>query len=308
MAAVLPDLAAEPAPREAPFHYRLLRRLQEYVILTRLNRPIGIWLLLWPTLWALWIAGDGRPSEKVLIIFVLGTVVMRSAGCIVNDFADRNFDPHVRRTRERPLAARRVGPIEALVVFAVLVAFALWLVTRLDPFTILLACIGAVLTVSYPFFKRFFPAPQFYLGLAFSWGVPMAFAAETGALPRVCWLIFIASVVWAAIYDTLYAMVDREDDLKIGVKSTAILFADLDKLFVGAMQVVMLLALALAGRSMHFGPWYYAGLTGAAVFFAYQQWIIRNRDPAACFRAFLNNHYAGMVIFIGVVLEYVYST
>jgi len=308
MAVASEDLLAPTVkPIEAPFVHRLGRRLEEYVQLTRLNRPIGIWLLMWPMLWALWIAGDGRPDPKVLVVFILGTVVMRSAGCIVNDFADRNVDPYVRRTRDRPLAARRIGPVEALCVFVVLVLVALLLVMQLDLFTIQLACIGAALTISYPFLKRFFPMPQLYLGIAFGWAVPMAFAAQTGSLPRVVWVLFIATIIWAAVYDTLYAMVDREDDFRIGVKSSAILFADMDRFLIAVLQIIMLLALYLAGRGMMFGTWYLAGLGAAALFFLYQQWLIRRRDPAMCFKAFLNNHYVGMVVFIGVLLEYVYS-
>ena len=293
---------------EAPLRYRLARRLEEYLRLTRLDRPIGIWLLLWPTLWALWVAGNGRPDPKVLMVFVLGTTVMRSAGCIVNDFADRNVDPHVRRTRERPLAARRVTATEALLLFVGLLSAALWLVTRLDYFTLRLACVGAMLTVSYPFVKRFFALPQLYLALAFSWGVPMAFAALLGALPRVAWIMFVATIIWVTIYDTLYAMVDREDDLKIGVQSSAIVFADMDRIIVGVLQLTMLLALLLMGASLHFGRAYLAALAVAAVFFAYQQWLIRARDPDACLRAFLNNHYVGMSIFIGILLEYIYRS
>lgn len=295
-------------PVQAPFFYRLGRRLHEYLRLTRLDRPIGIWLLLWPTLWALWVAGNGRPDPKVLIVFVLGVIVMRSAGCIVNDFADRNVDPHVKRTRERPLAARRVSPTEALVLFVCLLGVALGLVTRLDPFTLRLACVGATLTVSYPFLKRFFALPQLYLALAFSWGVPMAFAALAGSLPRVTWVMFVASVIWVTVYDTIYAMVDREDDLKIGVRSSAIVFADMDRLIVGVLQATMLLALVLMGRSLRFADAYFAGLALAAVFFVYQQWLIRARDPDACLRAFLNNHYVGMAIFIGIALEYIYRS
>jgi 4-hydroxybenzoate polyprenyltransferase len=278
------------------------------VRLTRLDRPIGIWLLLWPTLWALWVAGNGHPDPKVLTVFVLGVVVMRSAGCIVNDFADRNVDPHVKRTRERPLAARRVSPTEALVLFVCLLGVALWLVTRLDAFTLRLACVGAALTVSYPFLKRFFALPQLYLALAFSWGVPMAFAALTSSLPRVMWVMFIATVVWVTVYDTIYAMVDREDDLKIGVQSSAIVFADMDRLIVGVLQLMMLGALALMGRSLRFGVAYFAALALATVFFVYQQWLIRARDPDACLRAFVNNHYVGMSIFIGIALEYIYRS
>src|SRR5262245_61576454 len=273
----------------------------------RLDKPVGIWLLLWPELWALWIAGNGRPEPRVLIIFLLGTVVMRSAGCVINDFADRNVDPYVKRTKDRPLAARRVGPVEALVLFAVLAAVALYLALQLDFATLKLAFVGAALTVSYPFFKRFFPLPQFYLGLAFGWAVPMAYMAAAGSLPRVAWLLFVTAVLWACIYDTIYAMVDREDDLKIGVKSSAILFADMDRLIVGTMQAMMLFALILIGRSMKFGNWYLAGVAIAGVFFLYQQWLIRNREPSRCFRAFTNNQYVGLVIFVGILLEYVYA-
>ena len=264
--------------------------------------------MLWPALWALWIAGAGRPDQEVLIVFALGVVVMRAAGCVINDFADRNIDPHVKRTRERPLAARRVSPWEALVLFAVLGVVALLLVTRLNVFTIKLALVGAALTVSYPFVKRFFPLPQLYLGISFGgWSVLMAFAAQRDVLPRAAWVLYIAAVIWAAVYDTIYAMVDREDDLAIGVKSSAILFADMDRLLIGALQAMMLLALALAGRDMTFGRWYYAGVAAAGVLFLYQQWLIRAREPAACLRAFLNNNYVGMAIFIGVLLQYVYT-
>jgi len=307
-AAVSPDLTLEPKRKDAPLSYRLERRLEEYALLARLNKPIGIWLLLWPTLWALWVAGGGHPTPRLLIIFVAGVVVMRSAGCVINNFADRNIDPHVRRTRDRPLAARRVSPAEALVLFALLILSALFLVTRLDPLTVRLAFIGAALTVSYPFVKRVFPMPQLYLGISFGgWSVPMAFAAQTGELPRVAWVLYIAAVIWAALYDTLYAMVDREDDLKIGVKSSAILFADMDRLLIGVMQAMMLFALVLAGRNMEFGRWYYGGLAISAVLFLYQQWLIRNREPAGCLRAFVNNQYVGMAIFIGILLQYVYA-
>lgn len=302
-------MSLEPSrSREAPVFHRLSRRIEEYAELARFNRPIGTWLLLWPALWALWIAGAGVPDPKVLIVFVLGVVVMRAAGCVINDFADRNIDPHVRRTRDRPIAARRVSPVEALVLFVVLLAIALYLVTFLDLLTIKLAFIGAALTVSYPFVKRVFPMPQLYLGISFGgWSVPMAFAAQTHELPRVAWVLYIAAVIWAAVYDTIYAMIDREDDLKIGVKSSAILFADLDKLLIFSMQAMMIFALFLAGRSLHFGPWYHAGLVLAGVLFLYQQWLIRNREPAGCLRAFVNNQYVGMVLFIGILLQYIYA-
>lgn len=292
---------------EAPLAHRLGRRLEEYIRLSRLNRPIGIWLLMWPMLWALWIASNGRPSPRILVIFVLGTVAMRSAGCVINDFADRHVDPFVRRTRDRPLAARRVGPFEALALSAVFATIALWLVTLLDAFTARLSVIGAVLAVSYPLLKRFFPLPQFYLGLAFGWAVPMAFAAQMGSVPRLGWVLFLTAVLWAGIYDTLYAMVDREDDVKIGVKSSAILFADMDKLLIGVMQAMMLFALMLIGRTLRFGGWYGGALVAVAVFFLYQQWLIRDRDPPACLRAFLNNHYVGMAIFLGILFEYLYA-
>ncbi len=310
MAAVTPELdLREPKPKEAPFLYRIQRRIEEYALLARLDRPIGTWLLMWPALWGLWIAGAGRPHPKVLIVFVAGVFVMRAAGCVINDYADRNIDPHVRRTRDRPLAARRVSPREALYLFAVLITAALYLVTRLDFLTIKLAFIGAAMTVSYPFVKRIFPMPQLYLGISFGgWSVPMAFAAESGAVPRVAWVLYIAAVMWAAIYDTMYAMVDREDDLKVGVKSSAILFADMDKLLIGVMQVMMLFALMLAGRSMKFGPWSDAGVSGAAgLLFVYQQWLIRKREPAGCLKAFFNNQYVGAVIFVGIMLQYLYG-
>jgi 4-hydroxybenzoate polyprenyltransferase len=309
MAAVAPELDLnEPKPRDAPFLYRMQRRIEEYALLARLDRPIGTWLLLWPALWGLWIAGAGRPQPRVLIVFVAGVFVMRAAGCVINDYADRNIDPHVRRTRDRPLAARRVAPREALYLFAVLITVALYLVTRLDFLTIKLAFIGAAMTVSYPFVKRIFPMPQLYLGISFGgWSVPMAFAAESGSVPRVAWVLYIAAVMWAAIYDTMYAMVDREDDLKVGVKSSAILFADMDKLLIGVMQAMMLFALVLAGRSMKFGQWYDAGVVAAGLLFLYQQWLIRKREPAGCLKAFFNNQYVGAVIFIGIMLQYLYG-
>ena len=301
------DLVIAGKAKEAPLYHRIARRLEEYARLARFDRPIGTWLLLWPALWALWVAGSGRPDQKVLIVFALGVVVMRAAGCVINDFADRDIDPYVKRTRERPLAARRVSPTEALVLFVALGAAALWLVTRLNVFTMKLAIIGAALTVSYPFVKRFFPLPQLYLGISFGgWSVPMAFAAQRDSLPRIAWVLYIAAVIWAAVYDTIYAMVDREDDITIGIKSSAILFADMDRLLIGALQAMMLLALVLAGRDMRFGGWYYAGLATAGLLFLYQQWLIRAREPAACLRAFLNNNYVGMAIFIGVLLQYVY--
>jgi 4-hydroxybenzoate polyprenyltransferase len=303
----LTDLDLTPQPSGLQLELlRYKRRIRDLIELARLHRPIGIWLLLWPVLWALWVAGQSHPTPKILVIFVLGTVAMRSAGCVINDLADRGFDPFVKRTRDRPIASRRIAPHEAVIWFLVLIGIALALVLQLDWPTIRLSFVGAVLAVSYPFFKRFFPLPQFYLGVAFSWGVPMVFMAELGHIPRVAWIIFFAGIIWAAIYDTMYAMVDREDDLKIGVKSSAIVFGDMDKLIIAMLQGLFLFALYLAGKSMEFGYWYHVGLVAAAVFFLYQQYLIRDRKPAECFAAFLNNHYVGLSVFIVILLEYAF--
>jgi 4-hydroxybenzoate polyprenyltransferase len=297
--------ATPAAPDAASLRWRRLRRsLHEYGLLTRLNRPIGILLLLWPVLWALWIAAGGVPDLKLLVIFVAGTVLTRSAGCVINDFADRDFDPHVRRTRDRPLAARRVSPYEALVLFAVLMLAALVLVLQLDGLTIRLSLVAAGLAISYPFVKRFFPAPQLYLGIAFGWGVPMAFAATTGGIPKVGWLVFLVTVLWAGIYDTLYAMVDRDDDLLIGIRSTAILFGDMDRVAIGIMQLVMVWGLVLVGQNLDFSLTYYAGVVAAALLFGWQQWLARDRSRDQCFRAFLNNNYVGLALFLGIAGEY----
>jgi 4-hydroxybenzoate polyprenyltransferase len=282
------------------------RTLREYALLMRLHRPIGIWLLLWPALWGLWIAGQGRPEPRILILFVLGVVVTRSAGCVINDYADRDFDPAVARTRDRPLAARRVVPAEALFLFLALGLVAVWLALQLDPFAQLFAVAGGVLAVTYPWLKRVVHVPQFYLGVAFGWSIPMAFAALTGEVPKIAWLLLTAVVLWAAVYDTMYAMVDRADDARIGVKSTAILFGEADRLIIAAMMAMTLLALTLAGREAGLGHWYHGGLIAAGILFLYELWLIRRREPEACFRAFNNNHYVGMVVFIGLALDYLY--
>lgn len=280
------------------------QRLLQYAYLMRLHRPIGILLLLWPALWALWIAGEGSPDPLVLFVFVTGVVLMRSAGCVINDYADRDFDPHVARTRERPIAAGQVTPREALILFAALCLLALGLVLLMNSLTIWLSLVGALLAVTYPFMKRYTHLPQVYLGAAFGWAVPMAFAAQTGEVPRVAWLLFVATILWATAYDTMYGMVDREDDLKIGVKSTAILFGESDRLIIAIIQVVLLLALVLAGQAAGLGVYYYFGLLLATTLLVYQQYLIRERRPAACFKAFLNNNWFGAAVFGGIVLDY----
>lgn len=281
-------------------------RLIEYIRLTRLDRPIGTYLVLWPTLWALWVAGQGRPDPLVLFVFVAGLVLMRSAGCAINDFADRKIDGHVWRTDARPLARKAIHPGEAVAVFAVLSLIAFALVLTMNRLTILLSIPAVFLAGSYPFTKRFTHLPQAYLGVAFGWGAPMAFAAQTGEVPAAGWLFFLAVVFWALAYDTMYAMADREDDLKIGVKSSAILFGRHDRLFVGTFQILVLAFLTIAGLSFGLGPLYYAGLLAGSGFFLYEQYLIRDRDPKRCFQAFLNNHYFGMTVFIGLALDYLY--
>lgn len=273
-----------------------------YLILMRLNRPIGIWLLLWPTLWALWFAAGGRPPTKILAIFILGTVLMRSAGCVINDLADRNIDPAVSRTRERPIAAGLVTTGEALRLFTVLCLIAFGLVTQLNLPTVLLSLPALALAASYPFAKRFHSLPQAHLGLAFAWGIPMAFTAVGSATPwAVCGWLMMATVLWAIAYDTFYAMSDRDDDLKIGVRSSAILFGGYDRVITALLQVAALLCLAMAGRGRL--RWYLFGLVAAAVLAIYQQWLIRERDPAKCLRAFLNNSYFGAAVFAGLALD-----
>jgi 4-hydroxybenzoate polyprenyltransferase len=232
---------------------------------------------------------------------------MRSAGCAVNDYADRSFDPHVARTAARPLAQGRITTTEALILFAVLALASLALVLQLSKFTLLLAVLGAFLAVTYPFVKRFLSVPQLYLGIAFGWGIPMAFAAELDHVPRVAWLFVIANMLWVTVYDTIYAMVDRDDDLKIGVRSTAILFGDSDRHIIAALQGLTLSSLYLAGRLLNMSGWYYAGLIAGALFFVRHLWMIRHRERDACFHAFLDNHYFGMSVFIGILLNYQFA-
>ncbi len=282
----------------------MAQRLKDYARLMRLHRPIGILLLLWPTLWALWIAAQGRPGLHVFAVFVLGVVLMRSAGCVINDYADRDFDPHVERTRDRPIAAGRVTPREALALFAALCLVAFALVLTLNRLTILLSFAGAFLAATYPFVKRFTHLPQFYLGAAFGWGIPMAFAAETGTVPPAGWVLFAANVCWSVAYDTAYAMVDRDDDLKVGVKSTAILFGRYDRLMILLFHVLTLLLLVWTGALAGLGLRYHAGLAAALGFALYQQHLMRGRTRDGCFRAFLNNNGFGAAVFAGLLWHY----
>jgi len=283
---------------------RVTARLSAYGRLIRLDRPIGTLLLLWPTLWALWISSDGHPQSHVFLVFVVGVFLMRSAGCAMNDYADRDIDPHVTRTRDRPLASGEIHPVEALAVAALLGLISFLMVLQLNGLTILLSVIGGFLAISYPFLKRVTSLPQFYLGAAFGWAVPMSFAAQTGTVPLSAWLLFLAVVLWAVAYDTMYAMVDREDDLRVGVKSTAILFGRWDRLAIAVSHVGALLLLWGVGRLEGLGGWYVASLIVAASLAAWQQTLIRDRDPERCFRAFLNNNAFGLVIFLGVLLHY----
>jgi 4-hydroxybenzoate polyprenyltransferase len=284
----------------------VIAQLGVYARLMRLDRPIGFYLLMWPTLWALWVAGDGRPDEAIFAIFMAGVVVTRCAGCIINDIADRGFDPYVTRTRERPLATGQVSVVEAGLLFVGLGLIAIGLVTLLNPLSRMVAAAAAVLMIVYPFVKRILSVPQLVLGAAFAMAIPLAFAAETGRIPEVAWLMFAVTVIWAIIYDTMYAMVDRPDDLQIGIKSTAILFGDADRFMIGALQALMLLGLVLMGSRLSMGLWYFLGVGLAAGFMVWHQYLIRDRDTAACFRAFLNNHYIGMAVFIGIALDYLF--
>jgi 4-hydroxybenzoate polyprenyltransferase len=276
---------------------------KSYAQLMRLHKPIGIFLLLWPTLWALWLASAGKPNVFIVIIFVMGTVLMRSAGCVINDFADRHVDKYVARTRERPLTSGKVTVQETLILFVVLMLTAFMLVLLLNWLTILLAVIAAVLAVSYPFLKRVTHLPQVGLGINFSWGVPMAFAAQNNVLTVADGYVFLATVIWAFMYDTVYAMVDRQDDIKIGVKSTAILFGNYDKVIIALLQLIFLAMLCYVGYIFHLRQIYFVSVFIAGLFFCYQQWLIKNREPDACFKAFLNNNWVGLIIFVGILLS-----
>ena len=281
----------------------LKERLDLYEKLMRLDKPIGILLLLWPTLWALWISSNGRPDWPIVWVFVLGTVLMRSAGCVINDYADRDFDLHVERTRERPLAARRVSTKEALALAATLSLCALLLILWLPRLVIYLSFAAVFLAISYPYTKRFLAIPQAYLGIAFGFGIPMAFAAELESLPSIAWVLLLANIFWAIAYDTEYAMVDREDDLRIGIKTSAITFGRFDVTAVMFSYVVTLAILAGIGANRHYGWAYYVGLAVAGAIAAYHYTLIRGRDRQRCFKAFLHNNWFGAAVFAGIVAE-----
>jgi 4-hydroxybenzoate polyprenyltransferase len=283
---------------------RLFDRAKQYILLARLDRPIGILILLWPALWALWVASEGKPDPLVLTVFCLGVVLMRSAGCVINDYADRDFDPHVERTKLRPIAAGKVETKEALTVFVILCLCAFGLVLMLNAYTIFLSFGGAFLAASYPFMKRYTQLPQAYLGIAFGWAVPMAFAAQQNNIPPVAWVMYLAVVLWALVYDTMYAMVDKDDDLKIGVKSTAILFGDYDRHIMAILQLVIIGLLVKVGLMQQLGWSYYLGLTVATGLSAYQQKLIFHRDKKRCFQAFLNNNWFGLAVFAGILVDY----
>ena len=284
---------------------RIIRgKIVLYAQLIRLDKPVGWLLLLWPTLWALWIASSGLPTLHLLTVFIAGVFLTRSAGVVVNDLADRDFDLYVARTRNRPVATGKVSAWEACGVSAVLTLCAFLLVLSTNLLTVLLSICAVGLTVLYPFMKRHTYLPQVFLGFAFSWGIPMAFAAATGTVPALAWLIFAANMLWVLIYDTLYAMVDRDDDLRIGVKSTAILLDDADRVVIGIIQVMFIIALYSIGHQLGFGAHYHGALLLVAALFIYQQYLVVKRKPDQCFRAFLNNNWVGLIILSGIALSY----
>ncbi|GEA52890.1 4-hydroxybenzoate octaprenyltransferase [Vibrio inusitatus NBRC 102082] len=282
----------------------MVSKMRAYYQLMRMDRPIGSLLLLWPTLWALVMASEGRPQWTVLIVFCLGVFLMRSAGCVINDFADRNLDGHVERTQFRPIPSGLVSAKEALALFGVLSIISFALVLTMNTLTIQLSFVGVALAALYPFMKRFTHLPQLVLGMAFSWAIPMAWAAESGHIAPLAWLLFVINMLWTIAYDTQYAMVDRDDDLKIGIKSTAILFGRFDKLIVGVLQAITIILLLIVGENAALGQAFYWGVLVAGGLFVYQQWLIKTRDRALCFQAFLNNNYVGMVVTIGLFVTY----
>ena len=304
---VLPARPSRPLAAPAPIAtagWDWRERLGQYALLMRLHRPVGWLLLLWPTWWGLWCAARGRPDWKLLAIFTAGVIVMRSAGCVINDWADRWLDGKVKRTQDRPIAAGRVRPGEALVVFAVLLAIAFGLVLLTDPFTIKLAGVGALLAILYPFLKRHTHLPQLWLGAAFGWSVPMAYAAQKGEIDALAWLLFLANVLWSTAYDTIYAMVDRDDDRRMGARSLAILLDDMDLVGIGILHASFLAAMWLVGQRAALGWPYTLGWIAAALVIGWQHWTIRQRDRHACFLAFRHSHWAGMALFLGIAAAF----
>ncbi len=284
----------------------LLDRVQQYWLLARFDKPIGILILLWPALWALWVASDGKPDLLVLTVICLGVVLTRAGGCVINDYADRDIDLHVERTQQRPIAAGRVTESEALKLFMILIGIAFALVLLLNLMTILLSLIGVFLIASYPFMKRYTHLPQAYLGIAFGWAVPMSFSAQINHIPVVAWIMYLTVALWAIVYDTMYAMVDKEDDLKIGVKSTAILFGNKEREIIALLQLSVLSLLVIIGHLQQLGVFYYLGIIVASGLSVYQQKLIFHRDKTLCFQAFLNSNYFGMAIFIGLIADYLW--
>lgn len=291
----------------SPSSITLKQRLREYGLLMRVDRPVGTLLLLWPTLWALWIAARGWPSLLVMTVFCGGVFLMRSAGCVINDYADRDFDPHVTRTKNRPLAQKRVSTKEALALAAGLALTAFVLVLSMNPLTIGMSTVGVLLAGTYPFMKRYTHLPQVHLGVAFGWAIPMAFAATLNEVPVTAWILFLVTVLWTTAYDTMYGMVDRKDDVKIGVKSTAILFGRADRAIVGLLQLAVVMGLALVGWREGLSVPYFMGLAIASMLAVYQQYLIRDRDEKACFRAFLNNNGFGAAIFAGLFADFAFT-
>ena len=279
-------------------------KFKQYLLLIRLNRPIGIFLLLWPTLWGLWIASEGFPNTKILVVFLFGIFLMRSAGCILNDIIDKDFDKFVARTQNRPLASDKLSSIEAFIVAISLIFIAFLLVLTTNTLTVQLSFVAIILAGTYPFLKRYTYLPQFFLGLTFGWSIPMAFAATTNSIPKIAWLLLIANILWAVVYDTIYAMIDREDDLKIGIKSTAILFDDADIFIIGLIQSLVLIALIVIGQQASLNTIYYFSLIIGGCLFLYQLYLIRNRDQKKCMQAFLNNNWFGLVVFVGLFINY----
>lgn len=277
-----------------------LEKLKPYFLLMRLDRPIGTLLLLWPTWWALWSASNGHPNFSIWLIFTLGVFLMRAGGCVINDISDRKYDGHVNRTQNRPLAQKKIPVKNAWLLFIGLMVAAALLLLFLSQLTIMLALAAAFFAVTYPLMKRITYLPQVYLGIAFSFSIPMAYAEITGTVPKVAWLLFVANILWTTAYDTIYAMIDRKDDLKIGIKSTAILFGDLDKVIIGIIQLLTILAFYLFGKQSEFTAPYYLAVVVVIWLFVYQQFLIMTRNETKCFKAFLHNNWVGMVIFIGI--------